>query len=123
MGETVGLHSVKLPGMGRLGAGEHNWSSLTGIQETSPAHRLVRALQSLSDEPTRPRPSGRGAALCRVLGARPRSGMQGKEGSSTPHPWITRLSAEGPLELLQGPEQGTAAALLSSRSAAQMEQE
>lgn len=106
MGETAGLRRVKLPGTGRLGAGEHNWCSLTGVQETSPAHRLVSALQSLCHEPTRPRPSGRGAALCGALGARPRSGMQGKEGSSAPHRWVTRISAEGPLELLQGSRAG-----------------
>ena len=49
MGETAGLNSVKekLPGTGHLEAGEHNWYSLVGVQETRLVHQLVSALQSM----------------------------------------------------------------------------
>lgn len=49
MGETAGLNSVKekLPVMGHLEAWEHNWHSLTGVQETRLVHQLVSALQSV----------------------------------------------------------------------------
>ena len=49
MGETAGLNSVKekLLDMGHVEAGEQNWYSLMGIQETRLARQLVSALQSM----------------------------------------------------------------------------
>lgn len=49
MGETAGLNNVKekLLGMGHVEAGEHNWYSLMGVQETRLASQLVSVLQSV----------------------------------------------------------------------------
>lgn len=43
MGETAGLKSIKEK---LLDAGQHNWYSLMGVQETRLVHQLVSDLQS-----------------------------------------------------------------------------
>lgn len=128
MGEAAGPNSVRqnLPGMGHLGAGEHNGNSLTGVQEPRPVHRLVSALHimpvaSVLNKTKTERK--RGYTVRSSWGTSYiRHARKGREQQSST---LDRRGSvlQAPLSCRIIPEQGTAAAPLSSWSVARSRNE